>query len=107
VDAQLQVLGEGLVQLGVVLLVLRHLGKQLQALLHQVLADDFQDLVLLQRLARNVEGQVLRVDYALDEAQPLRDQLLAVVHDKDAADVELDVVGLLARVEQVERRALR
>ena len=99
-----------------------------------------QDLVLLQHLARNVERQVLAVDDALDKAQPLGDQVLAVVHDEHPAHVELqggrggagwvrvarapsllpaipgtpeppspplsppclDVVGLLAGVEQVE-----
>ena len=39
VDAQLQVLAEGLVELGVVILVLCDLVEHLQALLHDVLAD--------------------------------------------------------------------
>ena len=107
VDAQLEVLGELLVELGVLVLVLRHLEEEVEALLDEVLADDLEDLVLLQALARDVERQVLAVHHALDEAQVLRDELLAVVHDEDAAHVELDVVGLLARgLEEVEGRAL-
>ncbi|WVZ83180.1 hypothetical protein U9M48_030351 [Paspalum notatum var. saurae] len=106
VDPQLDVLGEGVVELAVIVLaILRDVEEHLDALLHQVLADDLEDLVLLQRLAGDVEGQVVGVDDALDEAQPLGDELLAVVHDEDAADVELDVVELLAGVEEVERRA--
>lgn len=79
VDAQLEVLGERVVELGVVVLVLGDLGEQLEALLDQVLADDLEDLVLLQGLARDVEREVLGVDDAADEAEPLRDQFLAVV----------------------------
>merc|ERR1711939_1271774 len=76
-----------LVKLLEVLRVLLDLAKELDALLDNVLLDHLEDLVLLQRLARDVERQVLRVDDALDKGQPLRDEVLAVVHDEDAADV--------------------
>merc|ERR1711988_182208 len=105
VDAELQVLPELLVELLVIVSLLRDLREHLEALLHEVLLDHAEDLVLLQRLARDVEWQVLRIYNALDEAEPLRDQLLAVVHDEDAAHVQLDVVALLLRLEEVERRA--
>jgi hypothetical protein len=105
VHAELDVLREGLVELLKVLLVLGNLVEALDAALDEVLADDLEDLVLLQRLARDVERQVLRVDDALDKVEPLGNQLLAVVHDEDAAHVELDVVELLARLEHVEGRA--
>ena len=65
--------------LGVVVLVLRDLRKQLERFLDQVLADDLEDLVLLQGLARDVEREVLGVDDAADEAEPLGDELVAVV----------------------------
>lgn len=65
-----------------------------------------EDLALLQGLAGDVEGQVLRVDDALDEREPLGDELLAVVHDEHAAHVQLDVVGLLLVLKHVEGRAL-
>lgn len=51
----LDVLGELLIELLVVLLVLSQLSEKFQALLHQVLADHFQDLALLQHLTRNVQ----------------------------------------------------
>ncbi|GET90669.1 heat shock protein 83 [Leishmania tarentolae] len=107
VDAQLDVLAKLLVELLVVLLVLRHLVEHFQALLHNVLADHLQDLVLLQVLARDVQWQVLAVHDALHEAEPVRAQVLAVVHDEHTAHVQLDVVALLVRLEHVERRALR
>merc|ERR1719409_1386639 len=51
---------------------------------------------------------VLRVDDALHEGEPLRDEVLAVVHDEDSADVQLDVARvLLLRLKEVKRRALR
>ena len=106
VDTELDVLAEGLVELGKVVLVLGNVGEHLHRLLDEVLADDLEDLVLLERLARDVEREVLRVDDTLDEVEVLGDEVLAVVHDKDAANVELDVVTLLLRLEEVERRAL-
>ncbi|GET93862.1 heat shock protein 83 [Leishmania tarentolae] len=106
VDAQLDVLAKLLVELLVVLLVLRHLVEHFQALLHNF-ADHLQDLVLLQVLARDVQWQVLAVHDALHEAEPVRAQVLAVVHDEHTAHVQLDVVALLVRLEHVERRALR
>ena len=61
---------------------------------------------LLQDLARDVQRQVVRVDHALDEAQVGRHQLLGVVHDEHALDVQLDAAALVA-VPQVERRVRR
>ena len=72
VDAQLEVLGEGLIELLVLLLVLGDLGEQGDALLDQVALDDAQDLVLLEALAGDVQGQVLRVDHTLHELEPAR-----------------------------------
>merc|ERR1719502_1153815 len=107
-DAELDVLAKLLVELLEVLSVLLDLAKELDALLDDVLLDHLEDLVLLERLTRNVEGQVLRVDDALDESEPLGDQVLAVVHDEDAAHVQLDVARvLLLGLEEVEGRTLR
>ena len=106
-DTELDVLAERLVELGEVVLVLRNLGEEVHALLDEVLADDLEDLVLLEGLTRDVEGQVLGVDDTLDEVEVLGDELLAIVHDEDAADVELDVVALLLLLEEVEGRAER
>merc|ERR1719235_528720 len=106
VDAQLEILPEGLVELVEVVLVLGDLGEHLQALLNDVLLDDLKDLVLLQHLTGVVDRKVLGVDDTLDEPEPLGDDVLAVVHDEDAAHVQLDVVRLLLAVEHVEGRAL-
>ena len=106
VDTELDVLAERLVELVEVVLVLRNLGDEVHALLDEVLADDLENLVLLQRLTRDVERQILGVDDTLDEVEVLGDEVLAVVHDEDAADVELDVVALLLGLEEVEGCAL-
>jgi hypothetical protein len=50
-----------------------------------VLADDLEDLVLLEGPTRSVEREILRVDDTLDEAGVLGDEILAVVQDEDAA----------------------
>merc|ERR1712126_494409 len=54
----------------------------------------------------DVKRETLRVDDALDKAEILGNELLAVVHDEDATDVQLDVVLLLLVLEKVERSAL-
>merc|ERR1719326_157000 len=109
VDAELEVLRERLVELLVLVLVLRDLVEELDRLLDEGLLDDLEDLVLLQRLARDVEREVLGIDNTLDEGQELGHEVLAVVHDEDAAHVQLNVVELLlvAALEHVEGRAAR
>ena len=101
VDTELQVLAEGLVELSEVILILGDLSEEVEALLDDVLTNDLENLILLERLTRDVEGKILRVDNTLDEVEVLGDEVLAVVHDEDTADVELDVVALLLRLEQV------
>lgn len=68
-------------------------------------ADDFEDLVLLKGLTRNVERQIFGVNDAFDEIEVLWNEVLAVVHDKHSTDVELDVVALLFAFEKIERCA--
>ncbi len=58
---------------------------------------------MLKHFTRNVEGKIFRVDDSLHEVEVLGDELLAVVHDKDTADVQLDVILLLAVLKQIER----
>src|SRR5206468_4290455 len=53
-------------------------------------------------LTGKVEREVLGVDYALDEAKPLGDEVRAVIGDEDATDVKLDVVLGALRLEEVE-----
>ncbi|VUC28174.1 unnamed protein product [Clonostachys rosea] len=106
VDTELQVLGEGAVELVELLLVLGDLLEELKRLLDDVLLDDLHDLVLLKGLTGQVEGKILRVDNALDEAEPLRDEVSSVISDEDTADVELDVVLGLLGLEQVEGSTL-
>jgi hypothetical protein len=60
----------------------------------------------LKHLTRDVQGQIFGIDDTLDEVQPFGDELLAVVHNEDTTDVELDVVHLLTSLEEIERSAL-
>lgn len=99
VNTKLDVLAEGLVELVEVVLVFGDLRDEVKALLDKVLADDLKNLVLLERLTGDVERKILRVDNTLDEVEVLGDEVLAVVHDEDTANVELDVVALLLRLE--------
>jgi hypothetical protein len=103
VDAELDILAKSFVELRKVVLVLSDLGEEFQASLDDVLANDFQDLVLLKSLTGNIEGEVLGVNDTLDEIKVLGNEALAVVHDKDTADIELDVVALPLRLEEIER----
>jgi hypothetical protein len=104
VDTELQVLSESLIELLEVVLVLSNLADQVHAFLDDVLANDFKDLVLLEGFSGNVEREILGVDDTLDEVQVFWDEILTVVHDEDAANVEFDVVALLLGLEEIERR---
>merc|ERR1719370_1104445 len=107
-NAKLQVLAELFIELLKVVLVLSHLLDQLHHLLHQVLPDHLEDLVLLEHFSRNIKGQILAVNDALDEVEILGDEVFTVVHDKHPPDVQLDVVlGFPLAFEQVEGRPLR
>lgn len=106
VDAELEVLSELFVELLEVVLVLGDLLEQLDALLDEVLADDLEDLALLEHLAGDVQRQVLRVDESLHEVQVLGHQFLTVVHDEDTSHVELDGVLALLILEEIEGRPL-
>ena len=107
VDTKLDALAKLLVELLVVVRLLGNLSEHLQALLDQVLLDDAKNLVLLETLTGDVERQIRGVDHTLDEVQPLRHELIAVVHDEDAARIQLDVVALLLGHEEVERSTTR
>jgi hypothetical protein len=103
-NTKLQVLAERFVELFEVVLVLSDLGEKIHGLLDDVFADNLKDLVLLQSFTGDVEGEILRVDDTLDEVEVFRDDVLAVIHDEDAANVELDVIALLLCLEEVEGR---
>ncbi len=52
-----------------------------------------------------MERQILAVKDTLDEVEVLGDELLAVVHDEDAANIELNVVALLLGLREIEERS--
>jgi hypothetical protein len=101
-NTELDVFAEGLIELLEVVFVFSDLREQIHALLDDVLADDFEDLVLLKCLTRDVERQVFRIDDTLDKVEVLRNEVLAVVHDEDTADVEFDIVALFLALKQIE-----
>ncbi len=63
----LDVLGETFIELLVVLLVFSQFSEELQTLLDDVLANDLEDLALLQHFSGDVEGQVLGVHHTTDK----------------------------------------
>ena len=101
-DTKLKVLAKGLIELLEVVFVLSDLREHVHALLDDVLANNFENLVLLKCLTRDVERQVLRINDTLDKVEVLRNEVLTVVHDEDTADVEFDVVALLLALEQIK-----
>jgi len=102
VNTELDVLAEGFVELGEVVLILSNLADEVEGLLDKVFTDNLEDLILLESLTRDVEGKVFRVDDTLNEVEVLGDEVLAVVHDEDATDIKLDVVALFLGLEKIE-----
>lgn len=58
-NTKLDVLAKHIVELAKVVLVLSDLTEHVQALLDDVLADDLADLVLLEGLTRDAEGEIM------------------------------------------------
>ncbi len=103
VEPLLDGLAELPVELGVLFLVhgqRRELGEDF---LDRGGLDVHHHPVLLEDLAAHVQGQVVGIDDALDEAQVGGEQVLLVVGDEDALDVELHP-RLVVHVEEVEGR---
>jgi hypothetical protein len=101
-NTELDVFAESLIELLEVVFVFSDLREQIHALLDDVLADDFEDFVLLECLTRDVERQVFRIDDTLDKVEVLRNEVLAVVHNENTADVEFDIVALFLALKQIE-----
>ena len=102
-DTELNVLAKGLPELVIIVFVLSDLTNKVECLLDKILANDLQNLILLKSLTGNVEWKILRINDTLDKVKVLGDEFLAVVHDEDTADIELDVVTLLLLFEEIER----
>jgi hypothetical protein len=77
-------------------------GEQFQNFFDDVFLDDLEDLVLLQEFSGNVKRKIFRIDDSLNEAEAIRDQILAVVHNEDSSDVEFDVIFFLLGFEEIE-----
>ena len=103
----LEIFAELFVEFLVVVLVFTDFVKQFHAFLDEILADDLQDLALLERFTRDVQRKIFGIDDALDEAQVFGDQLLAVVHDENMTNVQLDVVSFLLVFEHIKWGSFR
>ena len=103
VDADLQRLAVLVPELLVPLAVVLELARQrLEDVLLERTADGLELAALLQELTRDVQREVRRVDETFHEAQVVRQQVLALVHDKDMAAVELQA-RLVIRLVEIER----
>ena len=89
---------------GVILrgILVGHILQGVENLLDDVLTDVGDNLVVLQDFTGHVQRQVFAIDHAAHKAQPRRQQVLAVVHDKDFLHVELEAVQCVV-VPDVER----
>ena len=102
-NAKLDVLAKGFVELGEVVFIFSNLGDKVQGLLHKVLANNLENFVLLESLTRDVKRKVFRVNDTLHKVQVLGNEVFTVVHDEYTTDVEFDVVALLLGLEEIER----
>ena len=95
-DGAAEVLVEFFVALAVVAQQLFEVGAEL---LLQAVPDDLELTVVLQQLARDVQAQVGGVHHAAHEAQIIRQQRVAVIHDHHARGVELQALFIALAVE--------
>jgi len=64
---------------GLVILVLGNLTGEIKQLFDKVLANDLQNLILLEGLTRHVKEKILRFDDTLDEVKVLWNEVLTFV----------------------------
>mmetsp|Transcript_28108 Transcript_28108/g.42195 ORF Transcript_28108/g.42195 Transcript_28108/m.42195 type:complete len:252 (+) Transcript_28108:580-1335(+) len=67
--------------------LLRHLANELKSLSYKFLFDNFDNLTFLQRLAVDIERQIIRVNYTLDKVQVPRHQV-EFIGDEDFSDIQ-------------------
>lgn len=60
-----------------------------QSLANQFLTNDFDEFVLLEGLARNIQRQIIRVNNTANEVQVIGHNVLEVVRDEHAPHVQL------------------
>ena len=82
-------------------LVPGHVLQQIEQFLDAAAANGIDVPTLLQDLARDIERQIVGVNHAAHETQIGRQQLFGIVHDEDAAHVQLDAAPVFA-IPQVE-----
>mmetsp|Transcript_3912 Transcript_3912/g.15927 ORF Transcript_3912/g.15927 Transcript_3912/m.15927 type:complete len:326 (-) Transcript_3912:1073-2050(-) len=94
------VVGGGVCSLLVVVILpfLGELADHVERLANELLLDGLEAGMLLQGLAADVQGQGVRVDDALDEREVLGQELVELVGDEHAADVELERRSLVVVV---------
>src|SRR5260221_2788649 len=63
-----------------------------------------QELVILQRLARYVEGQIGRIDHSVQKPQVIREKIAAIVLYEDALRAQVDPVLDLTEAQKLEIR---
>ena len=106
VDAILQAAAEVLEELLVGgAIVLQHLLQLAGDLLLHLAGDGVQLVVLLQRLTRDVEREVLAVHDAADEVVVVGQQVLALLHDQHVGAVQLQALLVVLAVQVVRRAA--
>merc|ERR1712078_111060 len=75
----------------IITVALRELLEHLKDLARKLLRDHLQDLVLLELLTVDVQRQVVRVNNALHPHKVTREEVVELVRDEHAANIELDV----------------
>ena len=106
VNTKLEVLTKLFVELFEVFSVLADFLEELNALFGDIFLDDLKNLVVLEILSADVKRKIFRVNNTSDETKILGDKILAVVHDENSSDIELDIVLLLLGLEHIERSSL-
>ena len=75
-----------------VFLVFGQIIEQAQHFFHATIFNGIDIFGLLQNFARNIQRQIVRVHHAFYKAQIARQQLLRIIHDENAAHIQLDTV---------------
>ena len=108
-EAFLQHLTEFSPEFLIVVFIRRNLLQHIEDATRQCATHRGKRWILLQEFARYVQRQVGRINDAFDEAQIQGQELLRIVHDKDALYVELQASWRFAvpKIERSRRRNIK
>mmetsp|Transcript_12283 Transcript_12283/g.17884 ORF Transcript_12283/g.17884 Transcript_12283/m.17884 type:complete len:235 (-) Transcript_12283:117-821(-) len=96
-DSNLQVLTKVIPEHDILamVLILSNITEHVKRLAYKALINDTQHLGLLENLATDIQGKIIRIHNSLNELEPTGHDILKLIIDENTLDVESDIACIL------------